>query len=74
MKKIEGMHDYLSGFDKFNFPVPFYVEKPFNQKQVEDLRSIIDEAKVSRPLASIRAELDKEEYMSMDRFDPRNPF
>jgi hypothetical protein len=71
MTKIDGMHDYLSGFDKFNLPVPFYVEKPFNQKQVENLRQIIEEAKENRPLASIPAEVEKEEYMSMDRFDPR---
>jgi hypothetical protein len=71
MTKIKGMHDYLTGFDKFNFPVPFYVEKPFDQKQIEDLRLIIDGAKENRPLASIPAEIDKEEYMSMDRFDPR---
>lgn len=71
MTKIEGMHDYLTGFDKFNLPVPFYVEKPFNEKQVNELRSIIENAKKERPLASIPAATAGEEYMSMDRFDPR---
>jgi hypothetical protein len=71
MSKVEGMHDYLSGFDKFNVEVPFYVEKPFTQKQVDDLKNIIVKAKEDRPLASIPAATEKEEYMSMDRFDPR---
>ena len=69
--KIEGMHDYLAGFDKFNKPVPFYVEKPFSDSVIADLKSIIDAAKNERPLANLPAAGDKEEFMSMDRFDPR---
>ena len=42
MSKPEGMHDYLAGFEKFNSTIPFYVEKPFTDKQVEDLKKIIN--------------------------------
>jgi hypothetical protein len=71
MSKPEGMHDYLAGFEKFNSTIPFYVEKPFTDKQVEDLKQIINDAKNNRPLASLPVKGEKEEYMSMDRFDPR---
>jgi len=71
MSKIDGMHDYLSGFDKFNVDIPFYVEKPFTDQQVADLRKIVEDSRNNRPLASMPAAGDKEEFMSMDRFDPR---
>lgn len=65
------MHDYLTGFDKFNLDVPFFVEKPFSDEQITTLRSIIESARTERPLASLPSAGDKEEFMSMDRFDPR---
>lgn len=67
------MWDYLSGFDKYNLPVPFYVKQPFNDRQVADLRKIIDDAKANREWGSLKAPVsgDKEERYSLDRFDPR---
>jgi hypothetical protein len=71
MKKVEGMHDYLAGFDKFNVSIPIYVNKPFTDEQVGGLRAIIEEARSTRPLASIQSETDQKEFISLDRFDPR---
>jgi hypothetical protein len=71
MPQIEGLHKYLAGLDGFNKEIPFYVKNPFTKKQVEKLVSIIEDAKNNRPLADIPSAVDKEEYVSMDRFDPR---
>jgi hypothetical protein len=71
MPQVEGVHKYLSGLDKFNKEIPFYIKNPFTKEQVEKLVLIIEDAKNNRPLANIPAAGDKEEYISMDRFDPR---
>jgi hypothetical protein len=71
MAKIDGMHDYLSGLNKFNVALPLYIEKPFTKKEVDGLRDIIEDARNNRSFASIPAATDKEEFISMDRFDPR---
>jgi hypothetical protein len=65
------MHEYLSGLDNFNRTVPLYVEKPFTEKQVDDLKNIIKESKNTRPLASIQIPGNQKEFVSNDRFDPR---
>jgi hypothetical protein len=71
MTKISGMHDYLSGFDKFNVDIPIYVKNPFNEDQIFGLRKIIENARTNRPLANIPSGTSQEEFISLDRFDPR---
>lgn len=67
------MWDYLSGFDKYNKEIPFYVKNPFTNKQKQELRNIINDAKNNRDLATLmRKDLGgQEEAYSYDRFDPR---
>jgi hypothetical protein len=36
------MHNYLTGFDKYNTELPIYVEKPFTEDQIKSLRDVID--------------------------------
>lgn len=69
-----GMWPYLSGFDKYTQEIPIYVEKPFTQKQIDEIVSILDDARTNRPLSSlVRTGVngDQEEFYSEDRFDPR---
>jgi hypothetical protein len=67
------MWDYLSGFDKYNKPVPFYANSPFSDAQINGLRNIINDAKEKRNLAELKVSTpgNKEENYSLDRFDPR---
>jgi hypothetical protein len=71
MTKIEGMYDYLSGLEKYNVKIPFYIKNPFGEKELESLKSLIYEAKNNRPLASEVFIGEQKEYVSDDRFDPR---
>ena len=36
------LHKYLTGFDKYNKPLPFYIENLFTDDQIENLRNIIE--------------------------------
>lgn len=36
------MHEYLTGFDKYNRELPIYIEKPFNEEQIAALREVIE--------------------------------
>lgn len=40
---IPGLHKYLTGFEKYNKALPFYIKDLFNKDQIDRLRSIIEE-------------------------------
>lgn len=68
---VAPMHRYLTGFDRYNKDLPIYVEKPFSDNEIKELKSAIDLSK-SRPLASESMPGDKEEFVSTtSRLDPR---
>lgn len=43
------IHDYLTGFDKYNKPLPFYVDNLFNEDQKNRIMSIIQENRKLEP-------------------------
>lgn len=43
------LHDYLTGFDKYNKQLPFYVDNLFSEDQVSRLREIIEENRKIEP-------------------------
>jgi len=71
MPRPSKMHNYLSGLDRFNSNIPFYVKNPFSDLEVNYLKNIIKNSKEARPLASILVSGDQKEFISEDRFDPR---
>ncbi len=71
MSKIDGMHPYLEGLEKFNVDIPLYVKNPFTSNHIQEIRDVINTAKNTRPLASIPRPGDQEDFFSLDRFDPR---
>ena len=40
---IPGLHKYLTGFENYNKPLPFYINDLFNNNQINNLRSLIEE-------------------------------
>lgn len=43
------LHEYLTGFDKYNRPLPFYVDNLFNDDQVSRIKTIIEENRKLEP-------------------------
>lgn len=65
------MHKYLTDFDKYNKDLPIYVESPFSEDQIKELKLAINESRL-RPMASHALPGDKEEFISQEsRLDPR---
>jgi len=71
-KNIPKMHDYLTGFEKYNSKLPIYLEKPFTDDQVKELRASIE---VNRKLIDdpgyVLVPGDHEEYYGPTRFHPK---
>lgn len=68
---VAPMHKYLTDFERYNIELPLYVEKPFSETEILDLRLAIDEIR-QRPLAAEVMPGDKEEFISTtSRLDPR---
>ena len=44
------LHEYLTGFDKYNKPLPFYVDNLFSDDQVLRMKSVIEENRKLEPL------------------------
>jgi hypothetical protein len=71
MVNVAKMHEFLSGFKRYNSSLPIYVEKPFSEDQVAELRAAIDLIK-DMPMASHLLPGDKEEFISTkSRLEPR---
>jgi hypothetical protein len=71
MVNVAKMHEFLSGFKRYNSSLPIYVEKPFSEDQVAELREAIDLIK-DMPMASHLLPGDKEEFISTkSRLEPR---
>lgn len=67
------MHKWLTGFDRYNKELPFYIEKPFNDEEVELLRSAIYQHKKRSSEANyVKVPGEHEQFNSGDsRFDPK---
>lgn len=71
MDNVAKMHKFLSGFDEYNKDLPIYIENPFSEEQISELRGAIDLIK-NTPLASHPLPGDKEEFVSTtSRLEPR---
>ena len=71
MVNVAKMHEFLSGFKRYKSSLPIYVEKPFSEDQVAELREAIDLIK-DMPMASHLLPGDKEEFISTkSRLEPR---
>jgi hypothetical protein len=64
------MHKFLTGFEKYNRQLPFYIEKPFTENQVEQLREVID-ANRNRSANYSLVPGDQEMFHGESRFDPK---
>lgn len=47
--QMRKLHNYLTGFDKYTKPLPFYIDNLFSDEQVARLRSIIEENRKIEP-------------------------
>ena len=43
------LHEYLTGFDKYNRPLPFYIDNLFTDDQMSRIRSVIEENREIEP-------------------------
>ena len=50
MKAVPEMHDYLTGFDKYNKLLPFYIDNLFDDDQVSRIKYLLEENKKLEPL------------------------
>jgi hypothetical protein len=67
------MHQWLTGFDKYNTELPIYIEKPFSDDQVSQLRNAIE---VNRKLMDNDPGYhaipgSQEQYYGSTRFHPK---
>jgi hypothetical protein len=67
------MHEYLTGFDKYTQELPIYVEKPFSDDQVAQLRSVIE---ANRALMNTGEDYEavpgkQEQYYGASRYHPK---
>lgn len=46
---IPNLHNYLTGFDKYNMSLPFYIDNLFSEEQVLKLKTIIEENRKLEP-------------------------
>jgi hypothetical protein len=64
------LHKFLTGFEKYNKDLPFYVENPFTEDQIRLLRETI-EINRSRVPEYKAIPGDQELYQGESRFDPK---
>lgn len=64
------LHKFLTGFEKYNKDIPFYVKNPFTEAQVKLLRDTIEENR-SRVAEYHAVPGDQEFYHGESRFDPK---
>ncbi len=67
------MHEYLTGFDRYAQELPIYLEKPFSDSQVAQLRSVIE---ANRALMNTGEGYqavpgDQEQYYGASRYHPK---
>lgn len=67
------MHEYLTGFDKYTKTLPIYIDKPFTDSQVSDLRSVIE---TNRRLMDSSGQYEalpgaQEQYYGASRYHPK---
>ena len=43
------LHNYLTGFDKYTKPLPFYIDNLFSDSQIAELRNLIEENRKIEP-------------------------
>jgi len=68
---VAPMHKYLTDFSRYNKELPIYIEKPFSEEQVAELKEAIDKIRI-RPQAKEIMPGSQEEFVSTtSRFDPR---
>lgn len=66
------MHKWLTDFDKYNKELPIYVEKPFNDDQVKQLRDIIEKNRALMTAGQYdRLQGTQEQYYGETRFHPK---
>lgn len=69
---VAPMHKWLTDFDKYSKPLPIYIEKPFNEQQVELLRGVIENNRSLMNNAQYdRLQGSQEQYYGETRFHPK---
>lgn len=67
--EIPGLHKYLSGYENYNRPLPFYIDDLFTDEQIKRLRYLIEE---NRKLESfIIADNVEDGYIRQSEFKSR---
>lgn len=64
------IHKYLTGFDKFNKDLPFYISNPFTVEQIKLLRDTIEINRARTPEYH-KVKGTQEFYEGQSRFDPK---
>lgn len=72
-KTVAPMHKYLTDFDKYTEELPIYIEKPFTESQIAQLRDVIE---TNRNLLNDEASYEKlqgdhEQYYGDSRYHPK---
>jgi hypothetical protein len=66
------MHKYLTDFDRYNEALPIYIEKPFNDDQVKQLRDVIENnRKLMTDAEYTRLKGTQEQYYGESRYHPK---
>lgn len=68
--EVAEMHEYLVGFDKYNYDLPIYLENPLSDDEVFQIRSIIEHNR-NRDVDYFKLPGDQEEYRGKSKYDPR---
>jgi len=69
---VAPMHKWLTDFDRYNKQLPIYVEKPFNDDQVNLLRAVIENNRaLMNSGAYDRLQGSQEQYYGETRFHPK---
>jgi hypothetical protein len=53
---VAPMHEYLTGFEKYNVKLPFYIDDFFTQNELDELNNIVKNGKNIKPYEYLRGE------------------
>jgi hypothetical protein len=69
---VAPMHKWLTDFDKYNEKLPIYIEKPFTDEQIDQLRSVIEANRALMTEGQYdRLQGSQEQYYGQTRFHPK---
>lgn len=73
LNKVAKMHEFLTGFEKYNVKLPFYIDNFFTQNELDELNNIIKNGKNIKSYEYIKNEQLKNPELktSYNRFAPK---